>query len=273
MSRNIPIGIAAISRWLSVSDTAGNRPAQYPAGSPKGCQRPRGLRFLRRNKLIACLPRRASIDNKESTMSELDWKPFLESFNQDLLADAELRTSIPASAIDAQWLGFNPATDEAINEQERRLGVELPVSYKEFLKVTNGWRYTGQFINEVFPVSEIRRFDKENQSWIDAFSSPPPAHFAEMFERFNVDMATPTASDDEYFVYGRDQLSARYEYLQNAIQVSAIGDAAVYLLCPDGVSGELEYEAWFFASWIPGARRFASFKDMMLDASSSFIQL
>jgi cell wall assembly regulator SMI1 len=38
----------------------------------------------------------------------------------------------------AQWIGRNPATDEAIAEAEKRMGIKLPNDIVEFYKISNG---------------------------------------------------------------------------------------------------------------------------------------
>jgi hypothetical protein len=47
------------------------------------------------------------------------------------------------------------------------------------------------------------------------------------------------------------------------LEISDTGDAAILLLNPEVVSDEGEWEAWFFASWLPGAGRFRSFEELM----------
>lgn len=41
------------------------------------------------------------------------------------------------------------------------------------------------------------------------------------------------------------------------------GDAAILLLNPEVVFEDGEWEAWYFATWLPGAMRFRSFADLM----------
>jgi hypothetical protein len=55
----------------------------------------------------------------------------------------------------------------------------------------------------------------------------------------------------------------RNEYLKTALAISEEGDAAICLLNPKIVTNEGEWEAWEFANWYPGARRFRSFREMM----------
>jgi cell wall assembly regulator SMI1 len=55
-----------------------------------------------------------------------------------------------------QNLFYSPATDERIEQVEKKLGIEFPADYKAFLKLTNGF---GGFVGEshiIFnPVEEI----------------------------------------------------------------------------------------------------------------------
>ncbi len=46
-----------------------------------------------------------------------------------------------------------------------------------------------------------------------------------------------------------------------ALEISdhEVSGSAVYLLTPQIITPEGEWEAWFFAHWIPGAERYRSF--------------
>jgi HEAT repeat protein len=57
------------------------------------------------------------------------------------------------------------------------------------------------------------------------------------------------------------------------LQISAIGDAAVYLLNPQVITKNGEWEAWFFANWLPGAHRYRSFQELMQGQYTSFAAL
>lgn len=86
-------------------------------------------------------------------MADFDWQSFLKKFSADLLADEDVRESVSARVARSGWLGYKGATEKTIASLERRLGVRLPESYRQFLAASNGWRVTGAFINEVWPAS------------------------------------------------------------------------------------------------------------------------
>ena len=60
-----------------------------------------------------------------------------------------------------------------------------------------------------------------------------------------------------------DVVNARWHLLSDAIQISDTYDGAVYLLCPTVIDEEAEWEAWLFATWVPGAARFTSWWDLL----------
>ena len=74
-------------------------------------------------------------------------------------------------------------------------------------------------------------------------------------------VSPPPVSDKDYFTYGKVQDLVRMsrEYLRTALEVNDVGDAAVYLLNPEVVTPDGEWEAWFFANWLPGANGYRSF--------------
>jgi hypothetical protein len=184
-----------------------------------------------------------------------DWRSFLTEFSQELLADEEIATRVPPEVRATAWLGFPGATQAEINDLEARLGVRLPPSYRTFLAVSNGWRMTGSFIPRLWPAAELAWFRDRHQSWIDAWNNPRPGRHRQ----------APPVSDAEYFVYGEEQdtISLRPEYLRTALEISERGDEEILLLNPRIVFEDGEWEAWFFANWLPGAARHRSFAELM----------
>ncbi len=191
-------------------------------------------------------------------MPEIDWLPFLKIYSSKLLADADIHSRAPQEVLDAQWLGFPGVTPAEVEAAEARLGQRLPPSYRSFLLATNGWRQSGYFIHKLWPVQEIAWFRERNRRWIDA-----------SLRRFR---KLPPLSDEEYLVYGEGQESNRFRpaYLETALEISEAGDAAVYLLNPEVQDAQGEWEAWFFADWLPGANRYRSFWDLMLSERVRF---
>ena len=49
---------------------------------------------------------------------------------------------------------------------------------------------------------------------------------------------------------------------KNSLQISDWENSAIFLLNPQVISGG-EWEAWFYANWLPGANRYRSFWDML----------
>ncbi len=146
---------------------------------------------------------------------------------------------------DSGWLGFSPATDADIAKAQKRLKVDLPPSYQSFQRVTNGWRTLNEFVKQLLPVSEI--------NWVRKLT--PEIASVPTFERFE-------SPDDEYFNYSEPSIDYRAKHLKEALQISDFHDALV-LLNPQVINATGEWEAWFFANWIPGAQRYRSFGELM----------
>jgi SMI1 / KNR4 family (SUKH-1) len=191
-------------------------------------------------------------------MTAFDWKAFLTQWSRDLLQDDEIAHDLPADVVASGWLGYSGATEDQIAALEARLGTRLPPSYRAFLAVTNGWRNTTPFIDKLWSTDEVEWFAVRNQDWIDAYVEPM------------IDL--PPITDAEYFVYGDEQSSVHFrtEYLQAALEISEIGDSAIYLLNPQIVTPEGEWEAWFLANWQPGATQYRSFLKMMQEEYRSW---
>lgn len=201
-------------------------------------------------------------------MATFNWKDLMTLWNQELLADEGIRAELPPEVIASGWLGSPGATEAQIARLEERLGTSLPPSYRQFLQFSNGWRDTGHFIPAIWSTEEVEWFAVRNQGTIDAWLDGEGTGEREQ----------NLVPDAEYLNYGEDganEGSFPAAYLQTALEISDRERAgtAVYLLNPQIVTPDGEWEAWFFAHWIPGARRYRSFWDLMQDEHQGFLYL
>ena len=212
-------------------------------------------------------------------MSTFDWESFLRRWNQELLGStAADPTDLPPEVIESGWLGYPGATEEQITQAEARLGKTLPPSYRAFLKVTNGWRQTTPLIDRLWSSEEIEWFSNRHQNWIDAFLEDYKdryPHVSATQLESNAHLGAPSVPDEEYLVYGeaQDCSKLRVEYLHTALEISDVGESAIYLLNPQVVTDDGEWEAWFFGDWLPGADRYPSFRAMMQAEYENFLEL
>jgi hypothetical protein len=211
-------------------------------------------------------------------MCSFDWEKFLRQWSLELLESWERnQETLPPEVITSGWLGYPGATEAQIVRAETRLGISLPPSYREFLKVTNGWRRTTPFIDHLWSTREIEWFQVRHQQWIDQFTrdyalrQQPDASVNGAVSHPKL----PCISDQDYLVYGNDQhcLSLRLEYLQTSLEISDKGESSIYLLNPRIIREDGEWEAWLFGNWLPGADRYQSFQDMMQAEYQNFLEL
>ncbi|MGF7235069.1 MAG: SMI1/KNR4 family protein [Frankia sp.] len=89
-----------------------------------------------------------------------EWRSFLRSYSADYLRVATEREVAELDDVqrEKQWLGYEPATEEAVRAAEERLGVRLPPSYRNFLLASNGWRNIDVLLNDLLNVEEIGWF-------------------------------------------------------------------------------------------------------------------
>lgn len=193
-------------------------------------------------------------------ISSYDWKGLLTRWNETVFA-SEIAQVIPSDHQKTGWLGFPGATHEQLAQTEVRLGKLLPPSYREFLQFTNGWSTVGLSSEELWAADRIRWFRRH---------SPPTVPIvwavATLVGRlFHGGFSGLSISDDQYFTYGENQnvSAVRLSYFFSTLQISDIGDDAVYLLNPRVLTEDGEWEAWLFAAWLPGAVRYHSFWDLM----------
>ena len=177
-----------------------------------------------------------------------DWQALLMTWSAKVLAVTD--TMPTAGPING--LGQEGATEHQLAAAETRLGCILPPSYREFLKATNGLLQPpnggGACGGDFWSVDELDWFAKRNAAWVrtyDGFDTP----------------------DELYFVYGdlQNTVHFRSAYLKGALELTHRGDSSVYLLNPFVTNDQGEWEAWHFANWYPGAARYRSFAEMMLE--------
>ena len=157
-----------------------------------------------------------------------------------------------AAAVGAdKWPGNNGASEQQLVAAEERLKIELPPSYRAFLKASNGWRFTSDTTPVIRAVENIRWFRKEHKDWYEAYqmtAEPLPV------------------MEKDYFDYAKqDCAEFEIKHLAQALCISEIGDDAVVLLNPMVIWPDGEWEAWFFSNSSPGATRYRSFADWMCE--------
>ncbi|MEM1255446.1 MAG: SMI1/KNR4 family protein [Cyanobacteria bacterium P01_H01_bin.21] len=209
-------------------------------------------------------------------MSTFDWHDFLRQWSQEILASMEDRPNqLPIEVIESGWLGYPGATEEHILQTEIRLGTTLPPSYREFLKVTNGWRQITPFIYRIWSIEEVEWFSVRHSLWIEQFISENIEIQRARAQRNNGLGNYQHVSDNEYYTYGahQDCSKLRTEYLRTALEISDKGESSIYLLNPQVVTESGEWEAWFFGDWLPGADRYRSFQEMMQAEYKNFLEL
>jgi cell wall assembly regulator SMI1 len=171
----------------------------------------------------------------------VDLRTLLTDISREQLANSRIAETVREDKAPAGWLGEPGATEAEITAAEQRLGIRLPPSYRAFLAETNGFDHIGSFIYRLYSAAEIDWFRVRNQDWIEAYQ------------------IGDDISHEEHLANPEDSVRFRTAYLSSCLQISEEGDSAVVLLNPEVVNGEGEWEAWFFANWSPGARRYPSF--------------
>jgi hypothetical protein len=162
----------------------------------------------------------------EPHTDEFYWAPFLKELSEFRLSDPRVAAAVPEQKAKAGWLGELPASEQQVAALENRLSRGLPPSYRSFLATSNGFQQQSPFIHRLYGADEADWFGVRNQAWAEAYRET-------------------------------------YPNLASCLQISDVGDSAVVLLNPDAVSPDGEWQTYFFANWIPGARAFPSFRKFM----------
>jgi SMI1 / KNR4 family (SUKH-1) len=186
------------------------------------------------------MPKPAGQPQRNSTSGRL-----LSEISRLRLSDPEVVVSVPDAKVISIWLGEKGATEEELTAAEQRLGTSLPPDYRAFLLESNGFEQLSSFIWRLYGTGEIDWFRIRNQAWIDAYQ------------------IGDDISPQEHLNQRDNEVRFRAAYLSSCLQISEEGDSAVVLLNPEVVTAAGEWETWFFANWLPGARRYSSFREFM----------
>jgi HEAT repeat protein len=158
--------------------------------------------------------------------NEVRWAELLKELSEFRLSDPRVASGASERKIRERWLGEPAATEQEIEALERRLGQHLPPSYRSFLAVSNGFTQQSSFIHRLYGANEVDWFGARNKGWADAYRQT-------------------------------------YPNLPLCLQISDVGDSAVVLLNPKTVSSDGEWQTYFFANWMAGARPYGSFREFM----------
>lgn len=180
-------------------------------------------------------------------MTDFDWRQLLNSWSRHILATSDYRDYLPEEVIDQknQWIGYPGAGEEQIARAERRLKTRLPESYREFLKVSNGWPTGGPYVTRILPVEEIEWVSTRKRDWLE-------------YWKLGVKLGSGR-EDPSVF---REMLGFDLRLLESGLEISDEEDIGVYLLIPGLKSAGGEWEAWCFEGET-GATRYPSFWDLM----------
>jgi SMI1/KNR4 family protein SUKH-1 len=187
-----------------------------------------------------------------SSLEADQWKSLLRRLNSLIFESDRRRANLPPEFLSAGWCGLPPASHESVTEAEQRLGIRLPPSYKSFLSVTNGWYLFSSFIERLFSVHEI--------DWLRVLR---PDDLALIQQYYKEDEIT----DKQYLDYDtpKNMEFLRHRYYPDCLLVGRgwTGEGEMILLNSKIVFPDGEWEAIFFADWLPGNKRYPSFRDLV----------
>ncbi|MFF0595085.1 SMI1/KNR4 family protein [Streptomyces antibioticus] len=178
-----------------------------------------------------------------------DWRSFLLRWSAEwadsLPEEDETRDADDERARQARWLGFPGASEEDIAAMEERLGRRMPPSYREFLKVSDGWRNAGGFVWLLAGTSDARWHEDESG-------------LAEVFEE---DLDEDAGPEERQGV----------DVWRRGLQLDVESDITHVLLDPGEVDEDGEWAVYTWASWRAAPpERYANFLEFMRDMHREF---
>ncbi|MFN6517613.1 MAG: SMI1/KNR4 family protein [Nostoc sp. CreGUA01] len=184
-------------------------------------------------------------------MKTFDWESRIREWSRQRIEALEEyeQEELAPEVIESGSLGYTGANEEEISATEARLGVTLPPSYRHFLKVYNGLHSTSKYGIKFCSVEEIEWYIIGKEISID--------NLIELHQDLE------PVPDEEYFIYGDEQSYSRVEHLQTSLEISSEEYFLIFLLNPQVITSDGEWEAWYFDSKYGDAKRYPSFCQMM----------
>jgi hypothetical protein len=180
-----------------------------------------------------------------------DWDTWLKQYNALLLERlnrSELLYYPPkvVEAVKGGWLGEEAATEADVQALEARLGLRLPPSYRQFLLTSNGFVQAGMLVPRLYSCTEVGLFREIETYAYDEWTKYPAPSQTDIGKEQDL---------PDFFVH----------FLPSLIIVSEseVAGTARYLLNPARKTQNGEWEAYYYAHWVPGANRYASFWELM----------
>ncbi|MBF6333014.1 SMI1/KNR4 family protein [Nocardia transvalensis] len=170
----------------------------------------------------------------------MSWKPLLSRWSEEWIRSREPGQEDPEILRDG-WLGFAPATEDAVAAAEVRIGRRLPPSYREFLLTTDGWRHA-DFVDRMRDTSDIGWLRDIEPFWEASWK----------------DLCYEYPAPENGNPLGRGLL------------ISREADAGILFLDPGDVDAAGEWAAYELFAWGEGPIRFPSFAALMEDLYASF---
>ncbi|MDI5963404.1 SMI1/KNR4 family protein [Streptantibioticus silvisoli] len=188
--------------------------------------------------------------NSAPPLTDLEWREFLRAYSCEYLNSDDLRRATEegrSSVTDVQretgWLGGGPAGEAAVLAAERRLGIRLPPSYRNFLLVSDGWGVIADSLAELLAVGRIGWFRDLEPELLASWSMPDMDHFAE-----------------------------HSEMLERALLISGPADGDYWLLSPDDIAGNDEWTAyWWMAGDGQDPEPYDDFAALVVRARENFL--
>ncbi|MCB9457585.1 MAG: SMI1/KNR4 family protein [Anaerolineaceae bacterium] len=196
------------------------------------------------------------------SQAQYDWTTWLKRWNTLLIEkldpdDYPYYEPGVIQAVRSGWLGSEASSQEQIEELETRLGKVLPPSYRQFLRVSNGFQQPGMLVPRLLSCRDVDWLHVIEKDSFDSWLTWRAQELSRTEQR---------GDDTRFFL----------QHIESMVVISEkeVSGSARYLLNAARAGTDGEWEAYHYAHWRPGAIRFASFWHLMqreLDYLLSFV--
>jgi len=176
-----------------------------------------------------CKALKSRMENGQSfAYKELTMRQLLQRISNTVL---ELNNQTLKEQVNIdQWIGYLPATTQAIAAAEKRLGLRFPADYREFLLTTNGLKAFSNTAITFLPVEKVGLLKDLDPQLVESWSDP------QLFG----DSATTEAFANSLLIGG-------YQEEQQLLLVSPYKNIT-------------DWTCWYFATWMPGEKKYPALR-------------
>lgn len=184
----------------------------------------------------------SSIFAQNNNLDSIKMKKILKEISIKAIELGDINPELTKNQLDSLWIGYEGATEKEIDSLEKRLKIQLPSDYRNFIQITNGF-FAASSVEPSFCALEK----------VDYLKNVDPELYEIWISTGNVEVGNK---------------------LKTAIKVGGFDEEQYFFLIPPSKDNS-NWEYWVFASLAPGEAIYQSlieYFDNVLETTIMFCE-